>query len=140
MTNVGSDAYLYLFSRVPPDPQMKRWGASHSTETRYVFNTFEGSDADRIFGVGDPSLLEDVDRRLSEAMMAYWVRFAASGDPNGEGLPYWPAYDLVGDWRMELGTKIRARQAVRGPGENVLQLLMLETYLTGEGRPPPIAR
>ena len=140
MTNVGSDAYLYLFSRVPPDPRMKRWGASHTTETRYVFNTFEGSDADRIFGVGDPSLLEDVDRRLSEAMLAYWVWFAASGDPNGEGLPYWPAYDLVGDWRMELGTEIKARQAVRGPGENVLQLLMLETYLTGEGGPPPIAR
>lgn len=140
MTNVSSDAYLYFFSRVPPDPKMKRWGASHSTETRYVFNTFEGSDADRIFGVGDPALLEDVDWQLSTAMMTYWVRFAASGSPNGEGLPHWTAYGLVDDSRMELGTEIKMRRAVRGPGENLLQLLMLETYLTGETRPSPIAR
>lgn len=140
MTNVSSDAYLYFFSRVPPDPKMKRWGASHSTETRYVFNTFEGSDTDRIFGVGDPTLLEDVDWQLSTAMMTYWVRFAASGNPNGEGLPHWTPYGLATDSRMELGTEIKMRRAVRGPGENLLQLLMLETYLTGETRPSPIAR
>ena len=26
-------------------------------------------------------------------MMKYWSRFAATGNPNGGGAPYWPAFD-----------------------------------------------
>jgi len=34
---------------------------------------------------------EDTDKRLADQMTAYWVNFAAKGDPNGAGLPNWPA-------------------------------------------------
>jgi para-nitrobenzyl esterase len=32
------------------------------------------------------------DRRISDAMAAYWTNFAKNGDPNGAGLPPWPAF------------------------------------------------
>ena len=33
----------------------------------------------------------EVDQQLSEAMSAYWINFARSGDPNGSDLPRWDA-------------------------------------------------
>ena len=30
-------------------------------------------------------------KRLADQMTTYWVNFAAKGDPNGAGLPNWPA-------------------------------------------------
>ena len=36
----------------------------------------------------------DVDTKLSDMMTSYWVNFAATGDPNGKGLPVWQAYNV----------------------------------------------
>lgn len=43
---------------------------------------------DSEFTMGPP----EAQRAVSEQMMRYCTNFARSGDPNGEGLPQWPAY------------------------------------------------
>ena len=51
---------------------------------------------------------EAVDRKLSETMSNYWVNFAKTGNPNGKGLPNWPAFEAAQSVTMELGEKIGA--------------------------------
>ena len=88
-----SKGYVFLFTHQPPAvPGAKGGGlfgptahgsATHTTELAYVFN------------VPGKSPWTDVDHQVSEAMESYWVNFATNGDPNGKGLPQWPAYDGV---------------------------------------------
>jgi para-nitrobenzyl esterase len=89
-------AYLYYFTRVAPGPA-QRLGAFHALEIAYVFGNFPW-----------PFPWEDADRKLSDAIIKYWVRFAATGDPNDgkSGLPQWPAYSLQSDQALELGAGI----------------------------------
>ncbi len=89
-------AYLYQFTRVPLASPM---GAFHGIEIPYVFGSVE-----LFSGLGP---IEQTDRGLSETIMGYWTRFAATGDPNGPGSPEWPRYDPTSDEHLELGATIR---------------------------------
>ena len=59
----------------------------------------------------------DLDRQLSDTISSYWVNFAANGDPNGKGLPAWPAYNEKKNDRLVLGDKVEV-----GPGLTQAQL------------------
>jgi para-nitrobenzyl esterase len=98
-------AYLYYFSRVPPGPQSKVLGAFHAADIAYVFGNFVW-----------PFPWEAVDKRLSDAMTSYWVNFATSGDPNGNGLAKWPAYNVDEDQLLEFGNQIGVRSGVNKAG------------------------
>ncbi|MGZ0149411.1 carboxylesterase/lipase family protein [Kribbella sp. WER1] len=57
-------------------------GAPHGSDTQYLF--------DGTFSPTHPTTPEQ--QALARTMVAYLARFAASGNPNGPGLPRWPAY------------------------------------------------
>ena len=100
MTSTGrSKAYLYQFTHVPPNPNSKYLGAYHAAEIAYVFNNLNRQNP----------ALTDVDAKLSEAMMSYWVNFATTGNPNGAGLPAWTAYDARSEPYMEFGDAVQLR-------------------------------
>jgi para-nitrobenzyl esterase len=99
VTAGGQHAYLYLFTHVPPGPQAATRRAYHASEIQYVF----GNLRNPAFGY------TDADRTLSNAMSSYWVNFATSGNPNGNGLPVWGAYDLDSEPYLELGTPIHGK-------------------------------
>ena len=109
MEQVSSPAYLYFFTRVPPAADADRYGAYHTAEIPYVFNNLGGGGrywfANRDY--------DDTDRQLSDVMASYWVNFAATGNPNGDGLPEWPAYTRTDESAMELGDVVQVRQGVR---------------------------
>jgi para-nitrobenzyl esterase len=99
MEQAGLPVWMYHFTRVPPGPWAEELGAYHAAEIVYVFDGLGRSDRP----------YTEVDQRVADAMSSYWVNFATTGDPNGEGLPPWPAWDSGSDRYMEFGDVIEAK-------------------------------
>jgi para-nitrobenzyl esterase len=47
-------------------------------------------------------------------MVACWVQFAKTGDPNVPGLPPWPRFEPAGQKYLDLGDQVRAGEKLRG--------------------------
>ena len=77
-------------------------GPNHGEEVCYVFNTLGLAPTGQ-----EAPPFDSVDARVAEAMQAAWVRFAATGDPNGGDLPQWPTYRTIDDPYLEFGDAIR---------------------------------
>ncbi|MGI5452394.1 carboxylesterase/lipase family protein [Streptomyces sp. CA-249302] len=68
-----------------------------------------GSEIDYVFGNPAPGTppWTDEDRAVAGTVSSYWTNFAATGDPNGPGLPHWPAYAPAAGTVMEIGARFR---------------------------------
>ena len=51
---------------------------------------------------------DTADVQLWLETLGYFTRFAATGDPNGDGAPQWPLYDADSDPHMVLDDPIHA--------------------------------
>lgn len=93
-TSGTAATFNYIFDRATPWPEHPRYKAFHSSEIPYVFDNQHLIDRP----------WEAADRTLASQMSAYWVNFVKNGNPNGEGLPAWPASD---DQFLRLDTTIQ---------------------------------
>ena len=117
MAKVNADAFLYQFTRVPPGDESL--GASHGADIDYIFNA----------RVPAPRR-ERADSALSETMVRYWVRFAATGNPNADGLPPWPAYRAVEEAYQELGAVVRTQRGLGGAVCGVMEPVLRGLWRT----------
>lgn len=97
----GKKVYVYRFTRkVPATGEYVKYGAFHTGEVPYAY--------DNLKFVNRP--WQPVDRKLAEVMSSYWVNLITTGNPNGKGLPQWPAYTLTDKKIMDLGVTQQAKQ------------------------------
>jgi para-nitrobenzyl esterase len=88
------EVYMYRFTRkVPATGEYIKYGAFHTGEVPYAYNNLKFVDRP----------WEPQDHELADLMSDYWVNFIRSGDPNGKGLPDWPAFDTKTKMVMMLG-------------------------------------
>jgi para-nitrobenzyl esterase len=119
-----SPVFYYSFRQQPPFPAgsvYAGWGASHFAELWYVFDHLEQS----------PWNWTAADRKLAEEMSSYWVNFARSGDPNGPGLPPWPAFTNAESKVQYLGDPIIVGSVANIHGLSVFDAV----YSTVRGKP-----
>lgn len=114
----ANSVYYYSFRQRPPFPVgsvYEGWGASHYAELWYVFDHLDQ----------EPWHWSMADRKVAEETSSYWVNFARSGNPNGPGLPLWPAFTNAENKVLYLGDPITV-----GGVANIKSLNLLDAVYT----------
>ncbi len=109
---IGEPAFLYHFTYVGAG-KFAALGAFHSEESMFLSKKYWTSWIARPY-----------DKKLSDAIIGYWVQFAKTGNPNGPGLPTWPVYSPTTDLCQELGQRIGTKSVPRSERFEVFQRIL----------------
>ena len=112
-----SKVFYYYFDQhpdYPADSPRAGYGSPHGQDVAYVFKHLNPNSPQTT----------PADLALSEAMATYWTNFAKYGDPNGNGLPKWPAFS---DANPEVMYLVGPTPHV-GPVPSAKSLEVLEAY------------
>jgi para-nitrobenzyl esterase len=112
MAGTSANSFMYVFTRNLRDPTQR---APHAMELRYVFNTL-------------PEETSQVDLDIADLISDYWVQFATTGDPNREGLPYWPAYNAETQQHQIIGVDVGQGSNFRRQELDAMDRYFSETY------------
>ena len=97
-----SKSYVYFFAHLPAEPATPcgyGCGPGHGAEVRYVFDNLDQ----------DPRRWAKADREVADRLAATWVNFASTGNPNGKGLPAWPAFDGTKATVLKIGDEAQLK-------------------------------
>ena len=107
--------YMYYFDQLSENSilGLRTRGATHVAEMPFIY--------------GWPGKMTDVDQHMSDIMTQYWVNFTKTGDPNGEGLPYWTTYKQGEATIMNMHRGFHL-----SPAPNEKQMLFWEEYFKSQ--------
>jgi len=96
----GAPVWNYLFTWQKPTDHY----SAHGDELPFFFNTIE-AEKRKV-----PEITPAV-ANLEDVMSDYWVNFAYTGNPNGEGLPVWHSFSEANEPCMIFDEKVEEREA-----------------------------
>ena len=79
--NPGSKFYVFYFDHPTPGRDREYYGAWHSSDLWYTFNSLRNEPGQRQWNPHD--------FELAEQASSLWANFVRTGDPNADGLPAW---------------------------------------------------
>ena len=118
-----SRVFYYYFDQHPEHPKGSPRvgsGTPHGVDVAYVFQQVNPNN---------PQTTK-TDLEISDAISTYWVNFAKRGDPNGEGVPAWPAFSDSSPQVMYFNQK-----PYPGPVPSAEALKVLDAYFAWRRTP-----
>jgi len=96
----AAHASTYAFRFSWPAPSFDgTLGAAHCVELPFMWDAVDDPTSVAMVGSGAP-------QQLATDMHRAWVSFVADGDPNHEGIPSWPTYDVDDRAVMDFDTEV----------------------------------
>lgn len=98
-----ADVYVYDWKRAAEKFEpFAELGPAHAVELTWVWNWWQTMDAPSAEELG-----------LAQQVAEYWTTLAATGDPNGRGLPKWPRYESAKDPELALDLQPKVEEGRR---------------------------